>query len=151
MADAKIKVIKMSSHTSSALQPLDVAVFKVLKGEWWAFVDLYQLAMPGEAMSKYDLYKWFQVIWKKIMEGNELARQGMKKSGLYPFNSKWVVENTDKLTISESLTCTEYDLAVLAVAEEYDIQSETVTRHIITVRVMLSSPHLQESINTIID
>ena len=56
MADAKIKVIKMPSHTSSALQPLDVAVFKVLKGEWRAFVDLYQLAMPGEAMSKYDLY-----------------------------------------------------------------------------------------------
>ena len=81
MADAKIKVIKMPSHTSSALQPLDVAVFMVLKGEWRAFVDLYQLAMPGEAMSKYDLCKWFQVIWEKIMEGNELARQGMKKSG----------------------------------------------------------------------
>ena len=151
MADAKIKVIKMPSHTSSALQPLDVAVFKVLKGEWRAFVDLYQLAMPGEAMSKYDLCKWFQVIWEKIMEGNELARQGMKKSGLYPFNSKWVVENKDKLTISESFTCTEDDLAVLAVAEEYDIQSETVARDIITVRGMLSSPRLQESINTIID
>ena len=151
MADAKIKVIKMPSHTSSALQPLDVAVFKVLKGEWRAFVDLYQLAMPGEAMSKYDLCKWFQVIWEKIMEGNELARQGMKKSGLCPFNSKWVVENKDKLTISESFTCTEDDLAVLAVAEEYDIQSETVARDIITVRGMLSSPRLQESINTIID
>ena len=85
------------------------------------------------------------------MEGNELARQGMKKSGLYPFNSKWVVENKDKLTISESFTCTEDDLAVLAVAEEYDIQSETVARDIITVRGMLSSPRLQEFINTIID
>eukprot|EP00731_Ephydatia_muelleri_P034234 Em0051g26a len=89
-------------------------------GEWRAFVDLYQLAMPGEAMSKYDLCKWFQVIWEKIMEGNELARQ-------------------------------EDDLAVLAVAEEYDIQSETVAQDIITVRGMLSSPRLQESINTIID
>ena len=61
------------------------------------------------------------------------------------------MENKDKLTISESFTCTEDDLAVLAVAEEYDIQSETVARDIITVRGMLSSPCLQESIITIID
>ncbi|KAL5481875.1 hypothetical protein EMCRGX_G022135 [Ephydatia muelleri] len=65
--------------------------------------------------------------------------------------NQWVVENKDKLTISESFTCTEDDLAVLAVAEEYDIQSETVAQDIITVRGMLSSPRLQESINTIID
>ena len=52
--------------------------------------------------------------------------------------TKWVVENKDKLTISESFTCTEDDLAVCAVAEEYDIQSETVARDIITVRGMFA-------------
>jgi hypothetical protein len=53
--------------------------------------------------------------------------------------NKWVAENKDKLTISESFTWTEDNLAVLAVAEEYDIQSETVAQDIITVRGMLST------------
>ena len=47
MADAKIKVIKMPSHTSSALQPLDVVVFKLLK---WLIFTTVQLAMLGEVM-----------------------------------------------------------------------------------------------------
>ena len=88
----------MPSHTSHALQPLDVAVFKHLKTFFRDVLDAMSYINP-RALNKYEIAKVFIASWRWSMTAHDsdsrsLAQIGMQKCGIYPFNRQWVQDNS---------------------------------------------------------
>ena len=111
LLEARIKAIRMPSHTSHALQPLDVAVFKHLKTFFRDILDA-MFYVNSRALNKYELAKVFSASWRRSMaacdnDGRSLAQIGMQKCGIYPFNRQWVQDNPDKFVLAETYSSTD--------------------------------------------
>ena len=93
LLQAKIKAVRIPSHTSHALQPLDVAVFKHLKTFFRDVLDAMSY-VNAKALNKYELAKVFSASWRRTMAARDaggwsLAQIGMCKCGIYPLNKHW--------------------------------------------------------------
>lgn len=103
--EAKIRVLKMPSQTSSALQPLDVSVFHTLKSRFRGFCN--DLAVVcSRAMDKYALAFVVESIWKHYIQkgkdgGDRLAKSGFRQCGIYPLDMNWVEKNKKTLGMSD--------------------------------------------------
>jgi hypothetical protein len=122
----KIKVIRMPSHTSSALQPLDVTVFKTVKLNYERTVRAYlqQKSMEtgrSASLSKYEMGSIFHGAWKQTMETNRLGEAGFKCTGMYPLNMNWVKENMDKMSFSQAFSTDSNNRELAEVAIENNV------------------------------
>jgi hypothetical protein len=113
----KIKCIRMPSHTSSALQALDVSVFKPLKVAFRELVSAWTL--ENTSFTKYDLTRLFHKCWIKVINNNRgpitaadevgqyagrrnyLGRAGMKATGAYPLNMNWLETHSEAVKIAD--------------------------------------------------
>ena len=67
----KIEVIRLPSHTSSELQPLDVAVFRTVKSNNAQFLKAFLMSKcheqrRGVSLTKFDMAKIFHLSWKEV-------------------------------------------------------------------------------------
>ena len=106
LLEARVKAVRMPAHTSHALQPLDVAVFKHLKVFLRDVLHAMAYIIP-KALNKYELAKVFSAAWRRSMsargdDGKSLAQIGMQKCGIFPLNINWVNENSEKFVMAET-------------------------------------------------
>jgi hypothetical protein len=163
LAANKIKCIRMPSHTSSALQALDVAVFKPVKVCFRDVINAH--LMYKNTLTKYDLARLFHKSWLKVIhqsdddetgqykgKPNYLGRAGMKASGAFPLNMNWLDDHEETVRIADIALSTgagsnNSELAVIAIAEETNslIAVETLSY----ARKLLAHPQLQNLLQEI--
>ena len=72
-------------HTTHALQPLDVAVFKSLKDHFSKSVRALAFSKPNFVVSKRDFAKVFKGPFERAFSITNV-KAGFEKSGIFPFN-----------------------------------------------------------------
>ena len=63
--EADLDMVTLPSHTSHALQPLDVAVFKPFKTAFKAYMDVWTMNYKGIVSRKKYLAQWVSLALKR--------------------------------------------------------------------------------------
>ena len=82
--EESIMIICLPPHSSHALQPLDVAVFKPLKEQWKDILQQYYRQSRMQTVDKATFPSLLSQLWRKISHQN--ARSGFRGTGLWPLN-----------------------------------------------------------------
>ena len=101
--DHRVYVISLPSHTTAALQLLDVAVFGPLKRAFRQFVHEWRDMNPNEMMDRRQIPNVMSGIWTKAILPETIVK-GAASTGLYPLNSNWAAENACKFKISQTFS-----------------------------------------------
>ena len=80
-----LDIISLPSHTSHALQPLDVSCFKPFKTAFRQIRDSWTLLNKGKKVEKTDLCEWTSQALEKSLTAKNI-KSGFKKTGIWPFN-----------------------------------------------------------------
>ena len=80
-----IDMISLPSHTSHALQPLDVACFKPFKIALKAYRNKWMLQNSGRKVEKEILAQWVDLSLKKALSANNI-RNGFRATGIWPLS-----------------------------------------------------------------
>jgi sialic acid synthase SpsE len=83
--EANVSVVKLPSHTTDLLQPLDVSRFKVLKTSWDNALVSYQRRMKFCHVSKAETANILCSIWKSSLS-QATIQAGFRKAGIYPLD-----------------------------------------------------------------
>ena len=82
-------IFTLVPHTTHEMQPLDTAVFGLLKNNW---SHDYIQSHPGRVITKYQFNEIFSKAWlKSMIPGNIIG--GFKVCGVYPFNPKVILDH----------------------------------------------------------
>jgi len=81
-----LDLLTFPSHTSHALQPLDVTCFKLFKLSFRAYRDKWTMAHKGEMPRKEDLAQWVSHILRRALTKENIMK-GFSTTGIYPINS----------------------------------------------------------------
>ncbi|XP_047141112.1 uncharacterized protein LOC124816120 [Hydra vulgaris] len=77
---------RLPAHTSHFLQPLDVSVFKTVKGAWKRIVESYLTKNHFQSLTN----RHFSAIFKDLIQNGgfkpENARSGFKNTGIFPLD-----------------------------------------------------------------
>ena len=86
-AAENISILKLPSHTTSKLQPLDISVFGPLKKYWGEQMNnwIMSVGTPIKAMSKKQFVNNLALIWNKGLSPSNI-RSGFEFVGIFPFN-----------------------------------------------------------------
>jgi hypothetical protein len=80
-----VTIIKLPSHTSDKLQPLDCGPFSPLKEKWSRLLVDHQRKTGFRTISKSVFVDLLCAVWHDAMsEGN--IKSGFRTTGIYPFN-----------------------------------------------------------------
>jgi hypothetical protein len=82
---AKLDLVSLPSHTSHALQPLDVAVFKPFKTYFREYWNYWTSRNIGQKATKETLAHWVSLALRKALNENNITK-GFKKTGIYPLD-----------------------------------------------------------------
>ena len=83
--NSSLDIICLSSHTSHALQPLDVSCFKPFKYAFRKIKDSWSLLNKGKKMEKTTLCEWtLQALERSFTPKN--IKSGFKKIGIWPLD-----------------------------------------------------------------
>ena len=80
-----LDIISLPSHTSHALQPLDVSCFKPFKTAFRQIRDSWTLLNKGEKVEKTDLCEWTSQALEKSLTAKNI-KSSFKKTRIWPFN-----------------------------------------------------------------
>ena len=80
-----LDMISLPSHTSHALQPLDVACFVSFKRAFRAYRDLWVMEGHGKKVGKEHLAQWASLALKKALIAPNI-RARFSSCGIWPFN-----------------------------------------------------------------
>ena len=83
--DVGLDLITLPSHTSHALQPLDVAVFKPFKQFFREYRDFWMSRNIGQPAGKETLAHWVSLSLRKALSESNI-RAGFRGAGIYPLN-----------------------------------------------------------------
>ena len=82
--EAGLDMVSLPSHTSHALQPLDVAVFKPFKTAFRAYMDVWTMNHKGIIPRKEDLAQWVSLALKRAASPQNIkARVQSNKNMAY--------------------------------------------------------------------
>jgi hypothetical protein len=84
-----LDIISLPSHTSHALQPLDVSCFKPFKSAFRQIRDSWTLLNKGKKVEKSDLCEWTSQALEKSLTPKNI-KSGFKKTGIWPLDDKAV-------------------------------------------------------------
>lgn len=117
--DSKIMLLRLPSHSSHALQALDVTVYHPLKSHLREAIT-HVRAGSHDALNKWDLLRLFHKCWELSMEGNALAIAGMRKVGIQPYNPNWVEDHSDVFKPSQAFSTSGDNAAMARICQEND-------------------------------
>ena len=80
-----LDIVSLPSHTSHALQPLDVSCFKPFKTAFRKIRDNWTLLNKGKKVQKTDLCEWTSLALDKALTPKNI-QAGFKKTGIWPLN-----------------------------------------------------------------
>jgi hypothetical protein len=80
-----LDIVSLPSHTSHALQPLDVSCFKPFKSAFRQIRDWWTLLNKGRKVEKQDLCQWTAQALQKALSSKNI-RAGFRKTGIWPLN-----------------------------------------------------------------
>ena len=83
--EKEIILFCLPPHTTHALQPLDVAVFKGLKTQFSKSVGALAFSKPNFVVSKRDFAQVFKTPFERAFSITNI-KEGFSKSGIFPFN-----------------------------------------------------------------
>jgi len=78
-------MLTFPSHTSHAMQPLDVSCFKPFKLSFRAYRDKWNNYHKGEKLVKEDLAQWVSHALKRALSISNITK-GFESTGIYPIN-----------------------------------------------------------------
>jgi hypothetical protein len=81
-----IDMITLPSHTSHALQPLDVGCFRSFKQVFRIYRDMWTMNNRGQGAMKSTLAKWMSLGLKKALTSSNI-KSGFKVIGIYSLNA----------------------------------------------------------------
>ena len=93
-----VMLLCLPSHTTHALQPLDVGVYGPLKGCWGKILKRYKLETCAEAVSKTEFPGLLKQLWEESFTQAHL-KAGFRKAGLCPVSK----ESISKASYAPSL------------------------------------------------
>jgi hypothetical protein len=82
---AGLDILTLPAHTSHALQPLDVSVFKPFKQHFRAYRDFWTSRNMSEPATKSTLSQWVSLGLRKALT-SENIRSGFRGTGIFPLN-----------------------------------------------------------------
>jgi hypothetical protein len=82
---AGLDLLILPSHTSHALQPLDVSIFKPFKQFFGQYKDYWISMNLNQPASKDILVQWVSLSLKKALTENNI-RKGFSGTGIWPLN-----------------------------------------------------------------
>lgn len=87
IAKAKgLDLLTFPSHTSHAMQPLDVTCFKPFKQSFRAYRDKWTLDHPGQMPIKDDLAQWVSFALKRALSKENITK-GFQVTGIFLLNA----------------------------------------------------------------
>ena len=86
-----VHLLCLPSHTTHVLQPLDVGVFKSLKGNFSKACSKYLAANPGRVITSNKLASLVAEAWPVSLSPLNIMT-GFKKMGVYPLNPSEVTD-----------------------------------------------------------
>lgn len=94
----KVTIIKLPSHTTDLLQPLDKCVFRPLKSAWNQKLIEWQ-RMNQRKMTKPEFVDTLCAIWNEALSAENI-KKGFESTGIYPINrEKYPKERLDVLKL----------------------------------------------------
>ena len=118
-----LDLIKLPSHTSHGLQPLDVSIFKPFKDYFHKYHDYWSSRHLSDTVLKETLVQWvFLALQKALTEKNICS--GFKATGIFPLDKR-VIHRQLKV-VNQQLTTNK--LAVLQCEETDGTPSEPVDK-----------------------
>jgi hypothetical protein len=82
--DNQIAIVKLPSHTSDKLQPLDESCFRPLKNEWYKKLSNYQRDNGFRQISKAESVDLLCDVWLSAMTPANI-KSGFLKTGIFPY------------------------------------------------------------------
>ena len=82
---AGLDILTLPAHTSHALQPLDVSVFKPFKQHFRTYRDFWTSRNLSQPATKSTLAHWVHLALRKALT-YENIRGGFRGTGIYPLN-----------------------------------------------------------------
>jgi hypothetical protein len=86
---AGLDLVTLPSHTSHALHPLDVSIFKPFKQYFQEIRDYWTSRNMNQGASKATLAHWVSLGLKRALSSNNI-RQGFKATRILPLNKEAV-------------------------------------------------------------
>ena len=83
--ESGLDIVSLPSHTSHALQPLDVACFKPFKTTFRKIRDSWTVMNKNKRVSKQDLCEWTSKALKAALTPTNI-KVGFKKTGIWPLD-----------------------------------------------------------------
>ena len=80
-----VDMISLPSHTSHALQPLDVACFKPFKTTFKAYRNKWTVQNNGEKVENQTLAHWVDLSLKKVLSTSNI-KAGFRATGIWLLN-----------------------------------------------------------------
>ena len=82
---AGLDILTLPAHTSHALQPLDVSVFKSFKQHFRAYRDFWTSRNLSQPATKSTLAHWVHLALRKALTKDNI-KSGFRATGIYPVN-----------------------------------------------------------------
>ena len=96
--DRGVILFCLPSHTTHALQPLDVGVYGPLKSRWGKILKEYKMETCAAVVDKTEFPGLLKKLWEESFEAKHL-KAGFRKAGLCPLTT----ENISKSSFAPSL------------------------------------------------
>jgi hypothetical protein len=81
-----LDLISLPSHTSHALQPLDVSIFKPFKQFFREYRDFWMSRHINQPTTKKLLVQWVSLVLRKALLESNIS-SGFRATGIYPLDS----------------------------------------------------------------
>ena len=82
-----IDMVSLPSHTSHAMQPLDIACFKPFKQSFRAYRDMWAKANIGKRVKMKHLAQWISLGLKKALTSKNI-KSGFRGTRIQPYNKE---------------------------------------------------------------
>ena len=114
-----LDMISLASHTSHALQALDVACFGLFKKAFRTYRDLWNMQGKDNKVNKKNLSQWASLALKKALTAPNI-RAGFKGCGIWPLNFAAMKAKMGPSKVFRNPTCTEFqeDILIQEIWEE---------------------------------
>ena len=100
--ERNVHCVCMPSHTSQALQPLDVSCFGPTKQYWRVDLGRVNRKFGVRAANKFTVAAFFQLALEDGCSEKNI-QSGFRTCGVWPFNSSWAADNKHLFTLAEDL------------------------------------------------